>query len=218
MQSKFASLELALTRAPLRTSFLLHGFFALFFLGMFFLNRMPEKIEISILESPSVSTAASLKTLPHEMPKPQQKAIRKQAVFGASRKTLTEENGQTVKAGNTVAKTPDQTKLKTDDPDALPIPAEEFLVSKMPKLLSEVRIDYPPEAKRKGIQGAVVFDILIDAAGKVRDVKLIEGLGYGLDEAALAAIKGFSFEPASIEDKPVAVRIRYAYRFILERN
>jgi protein TonB len=87
----------------------------------------------------------------------------------------------------------------------------------MPELKSEFRIPYPPEAKQKGIQGAVVMDILIDAQGTVRDAKLIEGPGSGLNEAALEAVKKFKFSPAFMQDKPVAVKIRYAYRFILER-
>lgn len=218
MQSKFASLELALTKKPLKTSLLLHVFLALFAGLVFILGQLPDRVDIDVIEAPVVSTAASLKTMPQTLPKTQKQENRKQAVFGASRKALTQESGDAVKLGNTVAKTPDAKTLKTDDPDALPIPAEEYLVSQMPKLISEVRVDYPAEAKKKGIQGAVVFDILIDASGKVRDIKLLEGLGSGLDEAAMAAIKGFVFEPAAIEGKPVAVRIRYAYRFVLERS
>lgn len=140
-------------------------------------------------------------------------------VFGVSRKSITSDDAATsteVKQGNTVAKEFDDEKLKDDDQD-LPIPADELMVTAMPKLQSEVRIPYPPEAKAKGIQGAVVMDILIDAQGQVREVKLIQGPGAGLNEAALEAVKQFKFIPARIEAQVVAVRIRYAYRFVLEK-
>ena len=87
----------------------------------------------------------------------------------------------------------------------------------MPKLKSEVRVPYPTEAKKKGIQGAVVMDLLIDQNGKVRQVNLIEGPGYGLNEAALDGMKNFLFEPAKIGNQNVAVRIRYSYRFVIEK-
>ena len=61
------------------------------------------------------------------------------------------------------------------------------------------------------------MDILIDATGHVRDAKLLQGPDESLNQAALAAVRGFVFKPAMVQDKPVAVRIRYAYRFVLER-
>ncbi|MGZ3707767.1 MAG: TonB family protein [Bdellovibrionota bacterium] len=103
------------------------------------------------------------------------------------------------------------------DPNGVPVPTEEFLVTKMPKLVSDVRIPYPEDAKSHGIQGAVILDLLVDIHGQVRGVEVIEGPGFGLNEAAQAASKAFVFEPAMVEDKPVPVKIRYSYRFILEK-
>jgi protein TonB len=100
----------------------------------------------------------------------------------------------------------------------LPSPADEFLVTSMPVLVSEVRIPYPEEAKKAGIEGPVVMDLLIDEQGKVRQVSLIKGPGFGLNDAALAAIKSFLFRPARIKDQSVAVKIRYTYRFVLENR
>lgn len=122
-----------------------------------------------------------------------------------------------VKAGNTLAKTPDQEKLRPEDADSLPVPTEEYLVTEMPKLAQEVRVAYPPDARQKGIEGPVVMDLLIDATGRVRDAKLLQGPDESLNQAALVAVRGFVFKPAMVQDKAVAVRIRYAYRFVLER-
>jgi len=121
-----------------------------------------------------------------------------------------------VKQGNTVAKAEDDLTLNKDDADSLPIPADDYMVSSMPRLKSEIRIPYPAQAKKEGVEGPVVMDLLIDNTGKVRKVDLIKGPGSGLNEAAVAAIQNFEFLPARIGEQSVAVKIRYTYRFVLE--
>lgn len=91
-------------------------------------------------------------------------------------------------------------------------------VTRFPKVLSEIKAIYPPEAKKAGIDGPVVMEILIDHTGKVREVKVISGPEYGLKESAIAAIKKFEFQPALRDSEPVAVKIRYTYRFKLGVN
>jgi TonB family protein len=175
--------------------------------------QLPSRsVDIDVIEAPRVSPQAV------QITKPITKKIEpiQHQVFGASRKSITAIDGVAVKAGNTVAKAPDNEVLKPSDADSLPIPSDEYLISKMPELRQEVRIPYPPDAKAKGIQGAVVMDLLIDKTGKVREVVLVNGPDPSLSEAAVKATKNFEFSPALIQDKPVAVRIRYAYRFILE--
>jgi protein TonB len=142
-------------------------------------------------------------------------------VYGMSRKSLVQSDQSApapiVKKGNTLSTSPDDKTLNEDDPDSLPSPTDEYLVTAMPTLVEEYRIPYPLEAKAKSIQGAVVMELLIDSQGNVREAKLIEGPGGGLNEAALEAVRKFRFNPARIETQAVTVRIRYAYRFVLER-
>ncbi len=175
-------------------------------------HQKASEVDIQILEAPKLAQ----QPVRVVEPKAQQKPLGRE-VFGISPKAATSEQGEEVKAGNTVAKAPDQEILKPGDPDALPVPSEEYLVTSMPELQSEVRVPYPPEARTRGIQGAVVMNLLIDDSGKVRDVSLIEGPHPALNAAAMAAAKGFRFSAAMIQKKPVAVRIRYVYRFVLER-
>ena len=176
-------------------------------------HRKPSEVDIEILEAPKVAE------LPVRViePKVQPQKPQGREVFGISPKAVASEQGEVVKAGNTVAKAPDREILKPGDPDALPVPSDEYLVTNMPELKSEVRVPYPPDARKRGIQGAVIMNLLIDDSGKVREVSLIEGLHADLNAAAMAAAKGFQFSPAMIQKKPVAVRIRYIYRFVLER-
>ena len=175
-------------------------------------------VDITIIEKIAESPQAAVDLKKPPAPKPPRKEEVRQ-VFGASRKSLTSENPQTgvdVKAGNTVAKAPDLEKLRPEDADSLPIPAEEYLVSQMPVLIGDFRVPYPPEAKKAGVTGAVILDLLIDQSGGVRQVTLVDGPGFGLNEAAVDAARRLKFKPARIQEQPVAVKIRYAYRFVLD--
>jgi len=200
---------------PWLVSFALHGILLVAIVAVLLngRHRKPVEVDIQILE------AAKVAPMPVRVIEPKVKPQQPQGreVFGISPKSVTSEQGEEVKAGNTVAKAPDQEVLKPGDPDALPVPSEEYLVTSMPELRSEVRVPYPPEARKRGVQGAVVMNLLIDDAGKVREVSLIQGPDAELNTAAMAAAKGFQFTPAMIQKKPVAVRIRYTYRFVLER-
>ncbi len=155
--------------------------------------------------------------------KPQEKdKVEQKKIFGLKQKSLTQEKSTTeLKFGNTIQKEVDQIQMKENDPQHLdsdlPTPVKEFLVTEMPQVLSEFRAPYPKEAKDKGIEGNVILDILIDESGKVRSANFISGPGFGLNEAALASIKNFKFRPAKIENRTVAVKIRYSIKFVLEK-
>ena len=52
----------------------------------------------------------------------------------------------------------------------------------------------------------VIIDLVVPADGTPQDMKVIQGLGHGLDEQALAAVKLWHFEPGTVQGKPVAVK------------
>jgi periplasmic protein TonB len=176
-------------------------------------HRKPNEVDIQILEMPKPAEHPVRVIEPRFLPK----ESRGREVFGISPRSVTSDQGEEVKAGNTVAKTPDQEQLKPGDRELLPVPSEEYLITSMPELKSDVRVPYPPEARKQGIQGAVIMNLLIDESGMVREVSLVEGPHPELNAAAMTAARGFQFTPAMIQKKPVAVRIRYVYRFVLER-
>jgi protein TonB len=74
---------------------------------------------------------------------------------------------------------------------------------------------FTSEALAAGIVGKVRVQISVDETGRVIDVKLIQGLGYGLDEAALAAARKASFEPALHCGKPERATVKLAFSFTL---
>jgi TonB family protein len=85
--------------------------------------------------------------------------------------------------------------------------------AKAVEIISKPRPRYTEEARRLQIEGDVVFEILFTAAGEVRVLKTLSGLGHGLDESALNAAKAIRFRPAERNGVPVdslaTVRIRF---------
>jgi TonB family protein len=61
------------------------------------------------------------------------------------------------------------------------------------------RTDLPP-----GVQGDVVVEVTIDEQGNVAELKLIRGIGYGIEERVLATLKRWHFRPASKDGTTIA--------------
>ena len=84
-----------------------------------------------------------------------------------------------------------------------------------PGLLREVRPDYTEEARRRGIEGDVVLEIVVRADGLVGNVKVLQGLGGGLDKRAIDAVRQWRFSPARRFGTPVDVMVEVAVEFSL---
>ena len=69
----------------------------------------------------------------------------------------------------------------------------------LPKLVSTPKPEYPPLARKLGVQGVVVLSVLVDEQGHVEDVQLLEGISQnvGINEAALQVARGARFTPAT---------------------
>jgi periplasmic protein TonB len=84
-----------------------------------------------------------------------------------------------------------------------------------PKPLVMNRPEYTEEARAAAIEGKVRVELTVDATGAVKNVKVLESLGHGLDEAALRAVQAASFEPAQQCGKPVSATFVVSIRFSL---
>lgn len=84
-----------------------------------------------------------------------------------------------------------------------------------PTLVREVKPDYTEEARRRAVRGEVVMEIVVRRDGAVGDVKVLQGLGYGLDERAVAAVKQWKFNPGTRKGTPVDVMVEVAMEFKL---
>jgi TonB family protein len=102
-------------------------------------------------------------------------------------------------------------------PDAPP-PARPGAVTKSPKLLQALAPVYPPAALAAGTEAKVKVRIHIDAVGAVTSVDVIEPVGDGFDEAAVAAALQYVFDPAEIDGAPAAIAVETAINFVIERR
>ena len=84
-----------------------------------------------------------------------------------------------------------------------------------PDLLREVRPDYTDEARRLGIEGEVVLEIIVQADGTVGNVRVVQGLRGGLDRRAIDAVRQWRFAPARRFGEPVDVVVEIAVEFKL---
>lgn len=84
-----------------------------------------------------------------------------------------------------------------------------------PGLLREVRPDYTEDARRRGVEGDVVLEIVVRADGSVGNVKVLRGLGSGLDQRAAEAVRQWRFSPARRFGTPVDVMVEVAVEFKL---
>ena len=84
-----------------------------------------------------------------------------------------------------------------------------------PRVLREVKADYTEAARRRGISGEVVMEVVVRRDGSVGDLQLLHGLDVGLDERAIAAVRQWRFVPAERQGVPVDVLVEVGVEFKL---
>ena len=87
-----------------------------------------------------------------------------------------------------------------------------------PRLIHKVAPEYSKEARKAKFQGTVVLYVLVDEKGDPRDVKVVRGLGLGLDQKAIEAVQQWRFEPGLKNGKPVPVGSQIEISFRLTRD
>jgi TonB family protein len=77
--------------------------------------------------------------------------------------------------------------------------------------------DYPQSARRRGYQGNVILEVLIDRNGNVGDLRVFQSSGYAiLDRAAMDSVKEWAFVPAVRGSETVEMWVRVPIRFELK--
>jgi protein TonB len=82
-----------------------------------------------------------------------------------------------------------------------------------PKPVSVPQPAVTEAARAAGVEGKVRVELTVDETGRVVEVRVLQGLGYGLDEAALAAARSATFEPALRCGKPTRATFTISMRF-----
>jgi len=61
------------------------------------------------------------------------------------------------------------------------------------------RSDFP-----EGFQGDVIVEVTIDKLGNVIDLRLLQGVGRGIDEKVIATLRSWRYKPATMDGEPIA--------------
>lgn len=77
-----------------------------------------------------------------------------------------------------------------------------------PRIIKSARPNYPPEAMRAKVQGRVKLEMVVQADGTVGEVRIVSSLDrnkFGVDDAAVKAVKEMRFAPAMKDGVAVPV-------------
>ncbi len=98
------------------------------------------------------------------------------------------------------------------------VPSGSARVIRPPSLTRFVEAEYPEEEKSKGAVAVVTLQIAITERGAVAAVVVMGSAGAAFDAAAVAAARQFVFEPATVNEKPIPVKITYRYEFVIKQE
>ena len=87
-------------------------------------------------------------------------------------------------------------------------------VEELPEATTKVPPVYPAEARRAGVDGTVMVQVLVLEDGTVGECRIVKSVP-ALDDAAVAAARQWRFKPAMSKGQPVAVWVAVPIRFTL---
>ena len=81
-------------------------------------------------------------------------------------------------------------------------PAETTAKAVPAEILSKPSPIYTPEARSLRIEGEVLLEVVLEASGSLHVVRVVRGLGHGLDDNAVRAAEQIHFKPAMRDGQP----------------
>jgi periplasmic protein TonB len=84
-----------------------------------------------------------------------------------------------------------------------------------PELVSQVRPTYTVEALDRRLQGSVVLELVVTAAGAPSRIRVVRSLDPGLDGRAVAAVGQWTFKPGRLRGQPVDVLVTVILDFTI---
>jgi protein TonB len=82
-----------------------------------------------------------------------------------------------------------------------------------PVVIAQVDPEFSEEARKQKFSGNVLVDLIVDEQGNPTHVRVARGVGLGLDEKAVDAVRQYRFKPATRDGKPVKVELSIEVRF-----
>jgi TonB family protein len=95
--------------------------------------------------------------------------------------------------------------LNFADPLPVRLKKEKNIIAPLP--VHSVDPRYPPDLKQEGIQGTVVLFAVIGRDGSVSKIRVVQSLDPVLDHNAKVAFSEWKFEPALLDNQPIALQV-----------
>lgn len=115
------------------------------------------------------------------------------------------------------AETPSRPQAATATPPAESPGDAGRLVEAKPLYRRNPPPQYPRLARRRGYEGRVVLEVLVDRSGKVAELRVFESSGHEiLDNAAVKSVRSWQFAPARRGSEPVDMWVRVPVRFDIQ--
>ena len=82
-----------------------------------------------------------------------------------------------------------------------------------PQVISSVEPEFSEEARKAKVQGNVLVALWVDTNGNPTHVRVLRGIGMGLDEKAIEAVRQYKFRPGMENGKPVTTEVNIDINF-----
>ncbi len=95
------------------------------------------------------------------------------------------------------------------------LPAQEILHTTQPTLIHKVEPGYTKEARDAKLEGTVGLSATIGTDGVPSEIKVVRGVGMGLDDKAVECLLQWRFKPATSHGEPVSTKVTVQINFRL---
>jgi periplasmic protein TonB len=85
--------------------------------------------------------------------------------------------------------------------------------SEAPVLVQKVEPEYTATARQAGVSGTVLLSAVIGRDGRAHQIRVLRGLGYGLNEKAIAAVRKWRFQPGTKSGLPASTAASIEVKF-----
>lgn len=78
-------------------------------------------------------------------------------------------------------------------------------------VINGVDIDFPETARKNGVEGTLKATLILGEDGKVRDIKIVQSLPFGVEAAVTKGLQNLYFQPAKLHGQPVAIPLEFDF-------
>ena len=101
---------------------------------------------------------------------------------------------------------------------ACTLQAQEILHTSAPRVIHRVDPEYTDEALDAKLQGTVVLSMVVSIDGAPGEIKVVRGLGKGLDEKAIECLRQWRFAPALEHGDPIPMKVTFEMNLRLRQS